>query len=73
MEKMTLTAKIQIAVSDTDKKLLDTTMRAYREACNYVSEYIFETHILKQAALNKVLYHTLREKFALICLFSEHS
>ena len=65
MEQMTVTAKIQIVVSDTDKNMLDETMSVYCNACNYVSEYVFHTHDLKQFSLNKVLYSVLREKFGL--------
>ncbi len=28
--------------------LLDETMSVYRSACNYVSDYVFRTHDLKQ-------------------------
>lgn len=65
MEQITVTAKIQIITSDTDRVLLNDTMTAYRNACNYVSNYIFHTHDLKQFSLNKVLYATLRVKFGL--------
>ena len=65
MEQMTITAKVQIAATDADKVLLDETMSVYRDACNYVSDYVFQTHDLKQFSLNKVLYSTLREKFGL--------
>lgn len=65
MEQITVTAKIQISVSDKDKVLLNDTMSTYRDACNYVSDYVFRTHDLKQFSLNKVLYSTLREKFGL--------
>jgi len=65
MEQMTITAKIQIIVAETDKVLLDVTMSVYRNACNYVSDYVFRTHDLKQFSLNKALYSTLREKFNL--------
>lgn len=65
MEQMTVTAKIQIVVNKTDKALLDETMSVYRDACNYVSDYVFRTHDLKQFSLNKILYSTLREKFGL--------
>ena len=65
MEQMTITAKIQIIAAETDKVLLDETMSVYRNACNYVSEYVFRTHDLKQFSLNKALYSTLREKFNL--------
>ena len=65
MEQITITAKIQISVSDTDKVLLNNTMSAYCDACNYVSAYVFRTHDLKQPSLNKVLYSDLRERFGL--------
>ena len=65
MEQMTVTAKIQIAVTPDSKVLLDETMSVYSDACNYVSDYVFHTHDLKQFSLNKVLYSTLREKFGL--------
>ena len=65
MEQMTITAKIQIIAAETDKVLLDVTMSVYRNACNYVSDYVFRTHDLKQFSLNKALYSTLREKFNL--------
>lgn len=65
MEQMTITAKVQIVTTNTDKVLLDETMSIYRDACNYVSDYIFRTQDLRQFSLNKVLYSTLREKFSL--------
>ena len=65
MEQMTVTAKIQIFVNADCKVLLDETMSVYSDACNYVSNYVFRTHDLKQFSLNKVLYSTLRERFGL--------
>ena len=65
MEQMTVTAKIQISVSGTDRVLLDNTMSVYRDACNYVSDYVFRTHNLKQLSLNKILYSDIRENFGL--------
>jgi len=65
MEQMTVTAKIQISVNTDNKVLLDETMSVYSDACNFVSDYIFHTHDLKQFSLNKVLYSTLRERFGL--------
>ena len=65
MEQMTVTAKIQISVNADSKVFLDETMSVYSDACNYVSDYVFRTHDLKQFSLNKVLYSTLREKFGL--------
>ena len=65
MEQMTITAKIQISVDADNKVLLDKTMTAYSDACNYVLDYIFQTHNLKQFSLNQILYSTLREQFGL--------
>ena len=63
--QMTVTAKIQLVVSAGNCELLDSTANAYRNACNFVSEYIFRTHNLKQFSLNKELYYEIREKFGL--------
>ncbi len=65
MEQITVTAKIQISTTTNDKVLLNETMSVYSDACNYVSEYVFRTHDLKQFSLNKALYSTLRAKFGL--------
>lgn len=65
MEQLTITAKIQVITSETDRELLNETMSFYRAACNYVSNYVFQTRDLKQFSLNKVLYSTLREKYGL--------
>ncbi|MEQ2460951.1 transposase [Blautia wexlerae] len=65
MEQITITAKVQIVATDTDKVLLNKTMSVYCDACNYVSDYVFRIHDLKQFSLNKILYSTLREKFSL--------
>lgn len=65
MEQITITAKIQVVPSSHDKVLLNATMSAYADACNYVSNYVFQTHNLKQFALNKVLYFDLRDRFGL--------
>ena len=65
MEQLTITAKIQISVTADDKVLLNKTMSVYSDACNYVSDYVFQTHNLKQFSLNKALYTELRERFGL--------
>ena len=65
MEQITITVKIQISATDNDKVLLNKTMSVYSDACNYVSNYVFRTHDLKQFSLNKLLYAELREKFGL--------
>ena len=65
MEQLTITAKIQVKTTDADRELLNETMSLYRAACNYVADYVFQTHSLKQFSLNKALYSTLREQYGL--------
>ena len=65
MEQITITAKIQVAVTAEDMSLLVKTMSVYSAACNYVSAYVYRTHDLKQHSLNQALYYTLRERFGL--------
>lgn len=65
MVQMTITAKVQISVDADSQVLLNKTVSAYSDACNYVSEYIFDTKNLKQFSLNQVLYSTLRKQFGL--------
>lgn len=65
MEQFTVTVKVQVITSEADRALLDETMSAYCEACNFVSDHVFRTHDLKQPSLNKKLYVSLREKFGL--------
>lgn len=65
MEQITITAKIQISATSDNKVLLNETMSAYTSACNYVSDYVFRTHNLKQFSLNKILYSVLRKQFDL--------
>ena len=63
--QFTVTAKIQIIVSFEQRQLLDETLETYRKACNFVANYVYQTHELKQFSLNKVLYYRLREEFGL--------
>jgi IS605 OrfB family transposase len=41
------------------------TMRAYRNVCNHVSDYVFEHKELAHAELQKALYYDLRKRFDL--------
>ncbi len=60
-----ITAKIQIVPAIEDRLILLQTMRAYSKACNYVAEYIFQTHNLKQPEVQKHTYKVLRDLFGL--------
>ena len=63
--KQVLTRKVKIVPNDLDKQALIDTMHAYRDACNFVSEYIYQTHDLKQVSVHNQMYSKLREKFGL--------
>jgi IS605 OrfB family transposase len=61
----TITAKIQIYVSDNQAQSLRITTSAYRKACNWLSKHIFETKNLNQTSLNNLYYSDLRNQFGL--------
>ena len=63
--EQTVTAKLQILVSPDDRGILHDTMRAYAAACDFVSDYVFQTKELRRFRLHKELYHTVREQFSL--------
>lgn len=65
MQKMTITAKIQLCPNSNDKILLNDTLSAYRAACNAVSEYIFQSHDLNQSSVNHAVYRQLRNNYSL--------
>lgn len=48
----TITAKIQIYVSNHQAECLKTTTDAYPEAYNWLPKHVFETKNLNQASLN---------------------
>ena len=53
-------------IDDETAQAFSNTMCKYRDACNFISQYIFEhAFALKQSKLNKALYHDLRDKFEL--------
>lgn len=65
MSEVALTAKIQLLPNPEGSLLLLQTMAAYTDACNAVSEYIFNTHNLKQSSVNRQMYYRLRDVFGL--------
>ena len=65
MEQITLTAKVRISVTPEESILLDETMSTFTDACNLISDFVFQTRDLKQFSINKALYYTIREKFGL--------
>ena len=63
--EQTITAKLQILVNPFDKQILCDTMKAYSDACNYVSEYIYKTHNLSRYSVQKDTYYQVREIYGL--------
>ena len=63
--QQTVTAKLQILVNPSDKQILCDTMKAYSDACNYVSEYIYKTHNLSRYSVQEDTYHQIREIYGL--------
>ena len=49
--EQTITAKIKIKPDNQAKLMLEQAMSAYKDACNFVADYVFETHQLKQIPL----------------------
>ena len=63
--EQTVTAKIQIKPDSQAKQMLEQAMSVYKDACNFVAGYVFETHQLKQIPLQKAVYEDLRDQFGL--------
>jgi IS605 OrfB family transposase len=63
--QQTVTAKLQILVSPSDKQIICETMRAYSDACNFISEYIYKTHNLNRYSVHENTYYQVREVYGL--------
>ncbi len=59
------TAKVQIHPNSNDVQLLLNSMRAYSDACTFVSNYIYESKDLSQASVQKHTYTKIRDKYNL--------
>ena len=65
--EITQTIKVQFKVSSSaDATALSNTIEQYRQACQKVSQYVFDHEFeLRQVKLHQVLYRPLREAFKL--------
>lgn len=63
--QQTVTAKLQILVNPSDTQVFCDTMKAYSNACNYVSDYIYKTHNLSRYDVQKNTYTQMRETYGL--------
>lgn len=60
-----VTLKVRIYPNDEVKEAILKTLRVYREACNYVSAFVYYTETMRLKDLQKELYYELRSKFSL--------
>ncbi len=66
MQNLTKTIKIRLYVNAEQAAMFKQMSEQYRQACNFVSQYIFDNDFeLNSAKLNKVLYREVRYKFSL--------
>jgi IS605 OrfB family transposase len=63
--ELTLTAKIRIQPDQREQALLVETLKAVKAGSNFVSDQVFQSHILSRTKLIKLTYATLRTEFQL--------
>jgi len=70
-QEVTTTLKVHLLASDSDKEALAEVSEAYRAACDYVSDYVFESCDEKVLSLHRLFYQELRTRFGLKSQFAE--
>ena len=66
MSDLTKTIKLRISATPKQIKLFRQTTEQYRQACNFVSRYIFDNAFdLAYLSLNRALYADIRSRFGL--------
>lgn len=61
MQDLTKTVKIRLYATAEQSAMFRQMSEKYRQACNFVSQYIFDNNFeLNSAKLNKVLYREVR-------------
>ena len=64
-QEVTTTLKVRLLTGESDRDELARTAEAYRNACNFVSDYVFDSKDEKVYSLNKALYPALRADYGL--------
>ena len=64
-QEVTTTLKVRLMAGESDRESLVRTASAYRDACNFVSDHVFDTGDGKVYSLNKALYPALRSDYGL--------
>lgn len=60
------TIKLHLHVAEEDVPKLTTLTEHYTEACNYISQYIFDNDfVMAFMAIHKALYHNIRDLYGL--------
>ena len=62
---VTVTGKFKMETTVSDHDILRRTMEIYRDACNFVSDHVHETHDFKKRSVHNKLYDTIRDTFSL--------
>ena len=62
---MKLTIKIKLLPTEEQKQSLLKTMKAFNQACNWVSEIAFKNKKFGQVGLHKLCYYQIRGRFGL--------
>ena len=62
--------QIKLETDQRDKELLLETMKQYNSAANFIAEKAFELKLANKYALQKLLYHEIRERFHLSSQFT---
>jgi len=57
--------KIKLLADEIGKKRLLATMTAFNDACNHIAETCYEKQSASKFAIQKIIYHEVREKFGL--------
>ena len=66
LPEITKTIKLHLKVTEEQDFAFQELTNAYKDACNFISEYVFTNDFeLNSFKIHKVLYTTIREKFGL--------
>lgn len=68
-----ITIKVKLILEDTaDEVKFRHTMEQYRQACNFISQYIFDNDFpMNQLKIQKKIYRDIRERFGLKSMMSQ--
>lgn len=68
-----ITIKVKLALKNqSDEAKFLHTMEQYRQACNFISKYIFENGFpMNQLKIQKAIYHDIREKYGLKSMMAQ--